>query len=118
MKIKGEFSSRRVWLDGHELDPAEGQKLHNHSPDGFAWAYGGSGPAQLALTLTLEAAKRLDAKLLTDINIAGGVPAMRAVPYYQDLKRELVASLPQDDFEIEFDLEGWLLEKLGGGKAA
>jgi hypothetical protein len=25
--------------------------LRNHSPDGFAWGYNGSGPAQLALAL-------------------------------------------------------------------
>ncbi len=28
--------------------------LYNHSPDGFAWGYGGSGPAQLALALAVD----------------------------------------------------------------
>ena len=28
--------------------------LFNHSPDGFAWGYGGSGPAQLALALLAD----------------------------------------------------------------
>lgn len=31
------------------LDPR--YDLRNHSPDGFAWGYGGSGPAQLALAI-------------------------------------------------------------------
>ncbi len=31
------------------LDPRH--DLANHSPDGFAWGYAGSGPAQLALAL-------------------------------------------------------------------
>ena len=29
--------------------------LRNHSPDGFEWGYGGSGPAQLALALLCDA---------------------------------------------------------------
>jgi hypothetical protein len=29
--------------------------LENHSPTGFAWGYGGSGPAQLALALIAHA---------------------------------------------------------------
>lgn len=29
--------------------------LFNHSPDGFEWGYGGSGPAQLALALLADA---------------------------------------------------------------
>jgi hypothetical protein len=30
-------------------------ELRNHSPTGFAWGYGGSGPAQLALALLVDA---------------------------------------------------------------
>ena len=37
------------------LLPDASQKLLNHSPDGFQWGYGGSGPAQLALALLLDA---------------------------------------------------------------
>lgn len=37
------------------LDPAPSQTLWNHSPDGFQWGYGGSGPAQLALAILLDA---------------------------------------------------------------
>ena len=29
--------------------------LRNHSPDGFAWGYNGSGPSQLALALCADA---------------------------------------------------------------
>lgn len=35
------------------LDPR--LDLRNHSPDGFAWGYGGSGPAQLALAILCDA---------------------------------------------------------------
>jgi hypothetical protein len=29
--------------------------IDNHSPDGFSWGYGGSGPAQLALAMLADA---------------------------------------------------------------
>lgn len=45
MKIKGDWETRRVWINGKELLPGRSQKIVNHSPDGFAWGYGGSGPA-------------------------------------------------------------------------
>lgn len=41
--------------DPIELSPIPSQELYNHSPDGFQWGYGGSGPAQLALALLLDA---------------------------------------------------------------
>ena len=30
-------------------------ELRNHSPTGFAWGYGGSGPAQLAVAILMDA---------------------------------------------------------------
>ena len=44
----------KVYKDDKPLNPAYSQKIINHSPDGFAWGYGGSGPSQLALSLLLE----------------------------------------------------------------
>ena len=40
--------------NGEVLDPKPSQKIWNHSPTGFEWGYGGSGPAQLALALLLD----------------------------------------------------------------
>jgi Family of unknown function (DUF6166) len=47
-----------VWVigkdgDAHGLEPRF--DLRNHSPTGFEWGYGGSGPAQLALALLADA---------------------------------------------------------------
>lgn len=52
--------------------------LRDHSLTGFAWGYGGSGPAQLALALLADA--------LGDDE--------RATRLYQAFKWEVVASLP------------------------
>lgn len=48
-----------VHIYGHEqrlrsLTPKASQALFNHSPTGFAYGYGGSGPAQLALALLYD----------------------------------------------------------------
>jgi hypothetical protein len=41
-----------VTVDGRRLNPRF--DLWNHSPTGFEWGYGGSGPAQLALALLAD----------------------------------------------------------------
>jgi hypothetical protein len=88
MILKGNWSTRQVWLDGKKLDPRPSQKLWNHSPDGFNWGYGGSGPAQLALAICMKF-----------------MPGSQAVERHQAFKRELIAALPQADFEVELTLE-------------
>lgn len=93
-KIVGYWESREVFIDGQELIPTKSQKLRNHSPDGFAWGYGGSGPAQLALAI-LE---------FTDVETAASL--------YQDFKWEVIALLPQTDFVFEIDIKGWIVEKM------
>ena len=52
------YSGRRegyaaiVAVDGRPLNPR--LDLWNHSPTGFEWGYGGSGPAQLALAILAD----------------------------------------------------------------
>lgn len=41
-----------VTVDGRRLNPR--LDLWNHSPAGFEWGYGGSGPAQLALAILAD----------------------------------------------------------------
>lgn len=52
---RGRITGVRVTVGGKVLDPARSQKVWCHSPDGFEWGYGGSGPAQLALALVFDA---------------------------------------------------------------
>jgi len=86
--IRGEAGSRRVFVNCKELDPAESQKVFNHSPDGFAWGYSGSGPAQLALGI-----------LLTFMG------KQMALKCYQEFKRKHVAKWAmEEDFMVELDV--------------
>ncbi len=81
--LKGD-ENREVWLDGKWLDPIPSQKYCNHSPDGFNWSYGGSGPAQLALAIVLQITGKADG--------------------YQEFKWNVIADLPYGPFETEFEL--------------
>lgn len=53
-EIFGNHETREVWINGKKLNPAKSQAVRNHSPDGFSWGYGGSGPMQLGLAIMLE----------------------------------------------------------------
>lgn len=68
-----------VSVNGKTLNPIRSQQLYNHSPDGFSWGYGGSGPSQLALGILLDFFNN----------------AIKAEKYYQDFKWTTVAKWPQ-----------------------
>jgi len=91
VKLKGEWVTRKVWMDGSILNPAPSQKVFNHSPDGFSWGYGGSGPSQLALAVLLKRMSR-----------------EKALKMYQQFKWNIISRLPMKDFETEIDLKSWL----------
>ena len=84
--IQGQWATGIIWFDGRVLLPGASQKVRNHSPDGFAWSYNGSGPAQLALALCLK---------LTDTESAGWL--------YQAFKRDKIATLPAGDFSLSIE---------------
>jgi hypothetical protein len=83
-----------VAINGIPLSPERSLKLRNHSPTGFAWGYGGSGPAQLALAVLLE--------FTTEEN---------ALRLYQDFKFEIIAGL-EGSFELPVErVKTWLAGK-------
>src|SRR5262245_21565267 len=66
----------RVTVNGRPLTPR--LDLWNHSPTGFEWGYGGSGPAQRSLALLADHLGDDD----------------EAVSLHQDFKRMVIADLP------------------------
>lgn len=95
MKVDLVFGSHydSVLVNGKKLDPAPSQKVWNHSPDGFAWGYGGSGPSQLALALLLH----------------HGLNEEEAVKHHQAFKFDTVAAWPQASAVVYVDIDRWLL---------
>jgi hypothetical protein len=82
------YEGRRQWyavtvtVDGRRLKPRF--DLRNHSPTGFEWGYGGSGPSQLALAILADHFGKDE----------------RALNFYQRFKWAVVAGLPY---------RGWIL---------
>lgn len=95
--IKGihDSNSCRVWVDGKELTPEESFRYRRHSPDGFNWGYGGSGPAQTALAICLE--------IFKNPTIAQAV--------YQNFKFSFVGKWPQgENFQVQINLADFILD--------
>ena len=76
-----------------ELTPDKSLEVMNHSPTGFEWGYGGSGPSQLALALLLDAIGSKDAALF----------------HYHDLKREVISGLPDSCWALHatYNIRAW-----------
>jgi hypothetical protein len=101
IKFKGDGKTRKVLLDGKELKPDHSQKIVNHSPDGFAWGYGGSGPAQLALAVCMRLFGYRKKKMVS----------INRLPFdYQGFKQDKIATLPRGDFEIMLNVPSILEE--------
>lgn len=87
-----------VLADERKLTPVLSQVVRNHSPDGFNWGYGGSGPAQLALALLIDVGLRHDL----------------ARQLYQDFKFRFVASWDRDEWTLAgAELLAWIGAALG-----
>ena len=94
MVLRGNFLTKEVWLDGKELRPGKSQFIQRHS-DGFDWGNGGGGSVQLALAVMLEFVDR-----------------STALKLYQKFQQEIIANLPQTDFELAIDINKWMAEKI------
>jgi Family of unknown function (DUF6166) len=84
-----------VLVNGSPLSLSASLKVRNHSPTGFSWGYGGSGPAQLALAILLDYFQN---------------DAPRARHYYQNFKWQFVAKWPGGgNWKItSAEIESWL----------
>ena len=86
--------NRNTWI----LKPDRSQALKNHSPDGFNWGYGGSGPAQLALAMLLE--------VTNDEQIT--------LAHYHDFTYQVIGAIPSQETNWvikEQKIIAWLTER-------
>jgi len=83
-----------VCKDGQPLLAERSLRARRHSPDGFNWGYGGSGPAQLALALLLEE--------------TGADEAQRR---YQSFKFGVIAGLQRESWTLDSAaIQDWLAQ--------
>jgi hypothetical protein len=81
-----------VTKDEDLFSPVPSLQVWNHSPDGFNWGYGGSGPSQLALAILFDVTKDRDT----------------AVKFHQDFKRAFVAGWGENWTVTEDEVINWL----------
>lgn len=93
--ISGERgATNRLYVDGKRLNLDESLKVRSHSPTGFEWGYGGSGPAQTALAICLE--------ILPEQWMAQAL--------YQSFKFRFVSCWKADAFEVVIDITDFLID--------
>lgn len=100
--LEGEINPTRIYLNGKFLSPKRSQGVMNHSPDGFAWGYSGSGPAQLALAICLVTIWDDYKEIQTNED---GISYKQARIKYQLFKEDHIAGLPEGPFKtnIQFN---------------
>ena len=80
-----------------------------HSPDGFEWGYGGSGPADLALALLADVLGEEPTREALD----GGALPFRSWLLHQDLKADLVAAFPHNGWRVSAgEIAAWAEARL------
>ena len=85
----------QTFKDGQPFSAVRSLKVRNHSPTGFAWSYGGSGPSQLALGILLEETDQATAERL-----------------YMDLKWTVISNLPEKNWSLSSEeVQNWLNQK-------
>ena len=82
----------------YPLDPRN--DVYDHSPDGFEWGYGGSGPAQSALAILCD--------LLGDPD--------EALKWYQDFKTAFVCKCLHEGWELTEEHAHVLLHAIQRGR--
>ena len=83
----------QVTVDGDPLPLKPSLSVRNHSPSGFSWGYGGSGPAQLALALLLHE----------------GVEPDEAADLHQSFKFEVVGKMHDEWRLTSIGIWQWVL---------
>lgn len=82
--------------------------LANHSPDGFEWGYGGSGPAQLALALLANVYDVPERKKSRGIFDEASV----AEKHYQQFKWQWVSSTTDNEWYLnEQQIRDWVMQR-------
>ena len=82
-----------VTINNEWLDIEASLAISNHSPTGFNWGYGGSGPAQLAPAILMEF-----------------LPVKKAQEYKQAFKWRVISVIKEDVFTVEIPFRQIIFE--------
>jgi hypothetical protein len=94
--IRGDYTTRTVWLNNKEITPEYSRSIYDHSPE-FDWGSFGDGPAQLALAILLELTKK-NKKV--------------SMILHHIFKNDFLSYLPQKDFKITINIGDWFFRNI------
>lgn len=94
--IRSDRGPHLAYINGERITADASQRIMNHSPDGFEWGYGGSGPSQLALAILYHVTQNKNTSLML----------------YHRFKEEFIATVSGDDEEITVDIREWVKKGL------
>ena len=88
--------------------------VENHSPGGFEFGYGGSGPADLALNATMVVLNRVaseeNVELAGEVEMEKGAVSRPVFNSYQEFKDYFVAPAPREGARVPWEkLRDWAL---------
>jgi len=87
--------------------------INFHSPDGFEWGYGGSGPADLALAILVDFLSEDPVAVQTYAKTGRGEPSA-AVHAHQRFKDKFIVGLPKEHWRLrEDEIKKWYYEVIG-----
>ena len=105
---KEHHSDVRIWRDADGTLKANMRHLAHHSPAGFECGYGGSGPADLALSI-LAAFVPVEKGERGERLFAGQRCSRFAWAHHQAFKWEFIACLPREGGVIRAaDIRAWI----------
>lgn len=87
--------------DGSTMSNVAHVAIH-HSPSGFEWGYGGSGPADLALNICEAVLKTLDYKG-PRIDLWNGTCFAAAWAMHQDYKSQFIIGIPHEGAVLSWE---------------
>lgn len=92
-------------------------RVVHHSPSGYEWGYGGSGPADLALNI-LHAFCLNHGGTNPSVKLYKGRTFKLAWRLHQRFKHDFLAAMPQEGGVIDWDaVSQWVKEKIQKGQA-
>jgi hypothetical protein len=91
-RIKGEYKTRKVFIDGEEHSPKQSLSYRKFYPGGFGWGNSGLASSQLSFAILLR---------LLSLELA--------LQWFHEFMEDFVSKFPNSDFETELP-EAWKIQ--------
>jgi hypothetical protein len=96
LSLKGDYSNKKIWLNGTELNPELSKEIYIHSESGFDWGNPDDGSAQLALAILMELTNNKKLSMIL----------------HHAFKNDYITNLQKDDFDETVNIGSWFYNNI------